>query len=82
VFALTQIFLEYSSPDMPVMIERVVTDVDAIVKEVTAGNSGWAATQRGDRVVRKEVRTTLKNYGLNTVVGLFDRAYEYIAEHY
>lgn len=82
VFALTQIFLEYSTPDMPVMIERVVEEVDSIVKEVTAGNAGWASTQKGDMAVRKEVRLVLKDKGLHTVPGLFDRAYEYIAEHY
>ena len=63
-------------------IERVVAEVDAIVKEVTAGNAGWAATQKGDRAVRREVRNTLRTYGLHTVDGLFERAYDYIAEHY
>ena len=82
VFALTQIFREYAPPDTPVLIEKVVLDVDAIVKEVTAGNSGWASTQKGDRAVRREVRNTLKTYGLHTVPGLFERAYDYIAEHY
>ena len=82
MFALTQIFMEYSTPDMPVMIERVVEEVDSIVKEVTAGNAGWASTQKGDMAVRKEVRLVLKDKGLHTVPGLFDRAYEYIAEHY
>ena len=51
-------------------------------KEVTAGNAGWASTQKGDMAVRKEVRLVLKDKGLHTVPGLFDRAYEYIAEHY
>jgi len=81
-FALTQIFLEHSTPDMPVMIGRVVEEVDSIVQEVTAGNAGWASTQQGDMAVRKEVRLVLKDKGLHTVPGLFDRAYEYIAEHY
>ncbi|MGC3995503.1 MAG: HsdR family type I site-specific deoxyribonuclease [Propionicimonas sp.] len=82
VFALTQILRECAPPDTPVLIERVVAEVDAIVKEVTAGNSGWASTQKGDRAVRREVRNTLRTYGLHTVPGLFERAYAYIAEHY
>lgn len=82
VFALTQIFREFAPPETPVLIERVVVEVDAIVREVTAGNAGWAATQKGDRAVRREVRNTLRTYGLHTVPGLFERAYDYIAEHY
>lgn len=82
VFALTQIFREYAPPDMPGMIERVVKEVDAIVKEVTAGNTGWASTQKGDRTVRRELRTILKDKGLFAVEGLFEKAYDYIAEHY
>ena len=82
VFALTQIFREYAPPETPVLIEKVVAEVDAIVKEVTAGNSGWASTQKGDRAVRREVRNTLRTYGLHIVPGLFERAYDYIAEHY
>ena len=82
VFALTQIFREYAPPDTPVLIERVVQEVDVIVKEVTAGNAGWASTQKGDMAVRKEVRLVLKGKGLHTVPGLFEKAYAYIAEHY
>lgn len=82
VFALTQIFREFAPPETPVLIEKVVAEVDAIVKEVTAGNSGWASTQKGDRAVRREVRNTLRTYGLHSVPGLFERAYDYIAVHY
>ena len=62
------------------MIGKVVTEIDEIVKEVRF--DGWAATQKGDRIVRREVRSTLKQFQIHNVPGLFDRAYEYIAEHY
>lgn len=80
VGALTQIFDEFAPAGTPVAIGRVVNEVDDIVKEVRY--DGWASTQKGDKLVRKEVRMTLKKFGLHTVPGLFDRAYEYIAEHY
>lgn len=61
------------------MSARVVEEVDSIVKEVTAGNAGLGVDPEGDMAVRKEVRLVLKDKGLHTVPGLFDRAYEYIA---
>lgn len=82
VGALTQIFREYAPVDTPESIERIVLEVDGIVREVTADNSGWAATQKGDRLVRRELRGVLRKFQLDQVDGLFDRAYEYIAEHY
>ena len=62
VGALTQIFREYAPPDTPVIIENVVTDIDTIVRQVRF--TGWSETQNGDRTVRREVRLTLKKYGL------------------
>ncbi|HQZ33272.1 MAG TPA: HsdR family type I site-specific deoxyribonuclease [Ilumatobacteraceae bacterium] len=78
--ALTQIFDEFAPPDTPAMVGRVVADIDAIVKEVRF--DGWAATQKGDRAVRRAVRSVLRKYQLHTHPELFDRAYEYIAVHY
>jgi len=80
VGALTQIFREYAPPDVPVIVENVVNDIDTIVKQVRF--TGWNSTQAGDRVVRKEVRAVLKKYGLPTTGDLFDRAYAYIHENY
>ncbi len=48
----------------------------------TADNSGWASTQKGDRAVSRELRTVLAKYQLDEVPGLFDRAHDYISEHY
>lgn len=67
---------------MRLMIERIVKDLDDVVVRVTAGNEGWASTMKGDQAVRRELRSTLKNYGLPTVGGLFEKAFAYIAEHY
>lgn len=78
--ALTQILDEYRPSDTPVIIEEVVGDIDAIVKEVRF--AGWADTQNGDRTVRKEIRLVLKRYGLPTTGELFDRTYAYIRENY
>ncbi|HEY5248436.1 MAG TPA: hypothetical protein VIJ15_08325 [Dermatophilaceae bacterium] len=75
VGALTQIFNEYAPQDAPEMIRTVVLEIDEIVKQVRF--DGWASTQKGDRVVRREVRNVLKKFLMHNVPGLFDRAYEY-----
>ena len=80
VGALTQIFREYAPPDVPVIIENLVWDIDTIVRQVRF--AGWSQTQNGDRTVRREVRLTLKKYALPTTGELFDRAYAYIRENY
>ncbi|HEX9228755.1 MAG TPA: type I restriction endonuclease subunit R, partial [Arthrobacter sp.] len=80
VGALTQIFEEYKPEGVPVIVGEVVRDIDAIVKAVSF--SGWSETQRGDKLVRLEVRKVLKKYELHRVEGLFDNAYNYIAANY
>ena len=57
-----------------------MNDIDTIVRQVRF--TGWSHTQNGDRTVRREVRLTLKKYGLPTTGELFDRAYAYIRENY
>lgn len=78
--ALTQIFEQYAPPDTPEVIERVVAEVDLIAKAIDV--PGWTEKQGADREVRRDLRQVLKKYGLHSVAGLFDAAYEYIAEHY
>jgi type I restriction enzyme, R subunit len=80
VGALTQIFREFAPPDVPVIIDNVVEDIDTIVRQVRF--TGWTRTQSGDRTVRRELRLILKKYSLPTIGDLFDRAYSYIRENY
>lgn len=62
------------------LVERVVRDMDAIVREVSY--DGWEVTHEGDRLVRRHVREVMRKYQLHKTPGLFERAYAYIAEHY
>src|SRR5262249_21900238 len=80
VGALTQIFNEYAPKDTPVIIGRVVADIDAIVKEVSY--DGWSHAHEGDRKVRIAIRKVLQKYHRPASGDLFDHAYAYIAEHY
>lgn len=78
--ALTQILEEFAPPDVPVIIENVVEQIDAIVKPIRG--TGWQESQPGDREVRRQLRLVLRNNGLPPQGELYDRAYAYIREHY
>lgn len=78
--ALTQIFEEYKPEGTPVVIETVVSQVDALVQPVRG--TGWQTSHPGDRTVRQELRLILKKNGLPVSGELFDQAYAYIRENY
>ena len=78
--ALTELFEEVRNSDTPVMVERIVGDIDEIVRQVRF--AGWQDTHAGEREVRKALRKTLFKYQLHQDVDLFDRAYGYIREYY
>jgi type I restriction enzyme R subunit len=78
--ALTQILQEYAPAGTPVIVEHVVEQIDAIVKPIRG--TRWQESQPGDREVRRQLRLVLKNNGLPPAGDLYDRAYDYIREHY
>lgn len=78
--ALTELFLEVRSDQTPAIVERIVNDIDEIVKIVRF--PGWQSTASGEREVKKALRKTLLKYNLHTDQDLFDRAYGYIREYY
>jgi len=78
--ALTELFLEVRTDQTPAIVERIVNDVDEIVKIVRF--PGWQSTAAGEREVKKALRKTLLKYNLHTDQDLFDRAYGYIREYY
>lgn len=78
--ALTDLFLELKNNETPAVVERIVTDIDAIVRVVRF--PGWQNTTGGEREVQKSLRKALLKYRLHTDQVLFDRAYGYIKEYY
>lgn len=78
--ALTELFLELKTDKTPAVVERIVTDIDAIVRVVRF--PGWQNTTGGEREVQKSLRKALLKYKLHTDQILFDRAYAYIKEYY
>ena len=78
--ALTELFLEMKTEKTPAIVERIVNEIDEIVKFVRY--DGWQNTVTGERLVQKELRKTLLKYKLHKEEELFNRAYEYIKEYY
>ncbi len=78
--ALTELFLEIKTDQTPAVVERIVADIDAIVRVVRF--PGWQKTVSGEREVQKSLRKALLKYQLHKDQVLFDRAYSYIKEYY
>jgi type I restriction enzyme R subunit len=78
--ALTELFLELKTDKTPAIVERIVNDIDEIVRLVRF--DGWQDTIPGEREVQKSLRKTLLKYQLHKDDELFNRAYEYIKEYY
>jgi type I restriction enzyme R subunit len=78
--ALTELFEQAKSGDTPIMVKRVVDDIDEIVRAVRF--DGWQNTHAGEREVKIALRKTLFKYKLHQDAALFDKAYGYIREYY
>jgi len=78
--ALSELFLELKTEQTPAVVERIVNDIDAIVRVVSF--PGWQNTSSGEREVQKSLRKQLFKYKLHKDQMLFERAYAYIKEYY
>jgi type I restriction enzyme R subunit len=78
--ALTELFKEAKSGSTHIIVERIVNDIDEIVRKVRFPD--WQSTSQGERLVQKELRRTLLKYKLHTDQDLFEKAYGYIRQYY
>ncbi|MTF12119.1 HsdR family type I site-specific deoxyribonuclease [Raoultella ornithinolytica] len=78
--ALTELFNEVKTADTPIIVERVVADIDEIVRLVRF--PGWQTTLAGEREVKKALRKALFKYKLHADDELFEKAYSYIRQYY
>jgi type I restriction enzyme R subunit len=78
--ALTELFLQVKNEKTPVIVERIVADIDAIVR--LRRFDGWQQSSEGEREVKKALRRTLLNYQLHRDDALFEKAYGYVRQYY
>lgn len=78
--ALTELFNGVRNESTPIIVERIVNDIDGIVKIVRF--DGWQDTTEGKKDVKKALRqVTWKKYGIKDQE-VFDKAYSYIEQYY
>jgi type I restriction enzyme R subunit len=78
--ALTELFNEVKTEETPIIVERVVNDIDDIVRLVRF--PGWQSTLAGEREVKKALRKALFKYKLHADDELFEKSYSYIRQYY
>lgn len=78
--ALTELFSEVKGEDTPVIVERIVNDIDEIVRMVRF--PGWQNTNAGEREVQKALRKVIYVKYKIKDQDLFDKAFSYVRQYY
>lgn len=78
--ALTELFNSVRNDKTPIIVERVVNDIDGIVKIVRF--AGWQSTTEGKKEVKNALRSIIWIKYIIKDQDVFDRAYDYIEQYY
>ena len=78
--ALTELFNEVRNSNTEVIVERIVSDIDEIVRVVRF--EGWQDTHAGEREIKQAIRSTLFKYRLHQDKDLFSKTFSYIRQYY
>lgn len=80
IAALTELFNSIKNRTTPVIVERIVADIDSIVKIVRF--DGWQNTTAGKQEVKKALRSVVWIKYKIKDKEVFDKAYNYIEQYY
>lgn len=80
IAALTELFNGIKNRETPVIVERIVTDIDSIVKIVRF--DGWQNTSAGRQEVKRALRSVVWIKYKIKDQEVFDKAYNYIEQYY
>ena len=78
--ALTELFNSVKNNNTPVIVERIVTDIDDIVRIVRF--DGWQDTIAGRKEVKKALRSVVSIKYKIKDREVFDKAYKYVEQYY
>ncbi|MFO7873900.1 MAG: hypothetical protein R6U62_05410 [Bacteroidales bacterium] len=78
--ALTELFAEVRNGETPVVVERIVNDIDEIVRTVRF--DGWQNTLKGERLIQQHLRKVIYVKYKVKDQDLFDKAFGYIRQYY
>ncbi|MCC8045503.1 MAG: hypothetical protein LIP12_08415 [Clostridiales bacterium] len=80
IAALTELFNGVKNKSTPIIVERIVADIDSIVKIVRF--EGWQSTTAGKQEVKKALRSVVwVKYKIKDKE-VFEKAYSYIEQYY
>lgn len=78
--ALTELFNSIKNKNTPIIVERIVNDIDDIVKIIRF--EGWQNTTAGKQEVKKALRSVIwVKYKIKDK-DLFEKAYSYVEQYY
>ncbi|MBR6517854.1 MAG: type I restriction endonuclease subunit R [Bacilli bacterium] len=80
IAALTELFNGVKNKATPIIVERIVKDIDDIVKIVRF--DGWQNTTAGKQEVKKALRSVVWIKYKIKDVDVFEKAYSYIEQYY
>ncbi len=80
IAALTELFNGVKTHSTPVIVERIVADIDNIVKIVRF--DGWQSTSAGKQEIKKALRSIVWIKYKIKDVDVFNKAYSYIEQYY
>ena len=78
--ALTELFQNVRNDNTPVIVERIVNDIDGIVRIVRF--PGWPDTSTGRKEVRKNLRDVIMRKYRIKDEEVFSKAYSYVEQYY
>ena len=80
--ALTELFESIKSPEMPIIVENVVNDIDTQVVEIVRKFRETFETVTGQNEVKKRLRSILwLKYQIKDPE-VFEKAYSYVEQYY
>ena len=78
--ALTELFNEVRNDNTPIAVEKIVSDIDEVVKGVRF--PGWQSTIEGRRSVKQSLRKIIRIQYKIKDEDVFNKAYHYVEMYY
>ena len=78
--ALTALFQSVRNEKTPVIVERIVGDIDGIVKIVRF--DGWQNVPTGRKMISRNLRDVIMRKYRIRDTEVFDKAYSYVEQYY
>ena len=80
--ALTELFESVKSPETPIIVERIVNDIDTQIVDIVRRFSDAFSTVSGRREIQQRLRSTLYLKYKIKDKEVFEKAYSYIEQYY